>query len=437
MELNTEESKLMRQNIHIKYVDFAQPELCANSDPVNCFVDGEKICGRNWRELLVALIEKYILEKNLRIAELYDNPLLNGSSRPFLLAERPKGTARQLSNGYWIYINYNIPTLVTLIGNLATYCGSSIEITYTPKINNRSVTSDSDSTDRMTISAIPQKVLTVLSEKFAAGFRFESTSIRLLADETGIEIDRSLQNLLKCSMFCRRDNVCFLIDSVVDEKVGHSIISVADNWLDKYGCFEASELYTLFVDKIHSGCIAGTEDFLDFLKCIYKQDVCYGKYYGIHIVYMHKRISNLIKNIANDITIIIRDEFGGGINEVELKSRFAAFSVDLLSKIIKQKAGELFKTEINGVVCYQTFDTLGISDEFPQLLSDALSQIEEVDLVPSKDVLNIVLSIKMGINFRREYNIVEDQMFCRLISMYYRTKPRREWKGSVFVEVSN
>ncbi len=432
------------QSNNIFYVDFNHTELCKSCNPVSCLVAGEKIAVGTWRDLIVTLAEKYLAENNSKMLELCALPLFPGSSRPFLLAEKPNGAARQLTNGYWIYINYNIPALVDLIGKLIVHCGinlEEVEITYTFKKNRRFINSIDNLNAELqnekpnVETIIPQKVLIILSEKYNLGFKFETTMIRLLSDETGINIDHPLQTMLKSLMFCRKDNVYFLIDSVVNAEIRRNIISTADAWVNQYGCFECSELYKLFLDEINSNCIGDTKDFEDFFRKIYKKDIYYVSRYGTQFVSTRKNISDLLENIIKKIASEIYDDYDGVINEDELKCRFTGFSIEVLSKMINQYAKTLFKMEINGITCYQTFDTLGLPDDFSMLLSDAFSQISELGLEPTLDVLNTVLSIQMGVNFRNKYSITDNQMFRRLISMYYKPEPQREWKGSIFVEV--
>jgi len=285
--------------------------------------------------------------------------------------------------------------------------------------------------------AIPDELLAVLSDNYTNGFRFETTAVRLLSDRTGIEIDIALQNALKSSMFCRNDDVYFLLDSVAGEEIRRDIVSLADCWLDNYGCFEISELYALFANKLNSDCIGGAEDFEALYEFINKRDVRCVAYYGTRIARIQKSIPDLSADIAKSIIATTRDELGGVIDEDELKNRFSAFSAELLSKIIKQYIEELVKTEINGIVCYQTLDTLGLSDDFSDTLSDVLSRIDELELTPSQEVLNTALSLELGVNFRNEYNIPDDRTFRRLITVYYKAEPQREWKGGVFEGVSN
>jgi len=389
-------------NANVRRVDFNHTELCADCNPITCFIDGEKISVGTWRDLLVTLIEKYLTENNSKIAELFERPLLSGSLRPFLLTEKPNGAARQLSNGYWIFINYSIPAVVDLIGKLIVYCGinlSDVEITYTPKGNGVGGSSASNLNDGPTVFAqqyirlafrewlsdrypsctastistlcsdalylhnndrgitlleamsaddglekaykamehfftanprqtgtaataarsytdtlrlfkefitekmpellndgtktvkiIPKELLTVLSENYSTGFRFETTAVRLLSDRTGVEIDTVLQNALKRSMFCRKDDVYFLLDNAADAETRKDIISSADCWLDDYGCFELSELYALFTDKVNNDCIGDVDDFEALYEFINKRDVRCVAYYGTRIARIQKRV---------------------------------------------------------------------------------------------------------------------------------------------------
>ncbi|MEG1999706.1 MAG: hypothetical protein RR015_06795, partial [Bacteroidales bacterium] len=97
----------------------------------------------------------------------------------------------------------------------------------------------------------------------------------------------------------------------------------------------------------------------------------------------------------------------------------------------------LFKIEINGITCYQTLDALGLSDEFSDTLAEALEQVDEIGLVPNEEVLHTVLSMRLGVNFKTEYNIPDDRTYRRLIATYYKETPKRKWKRGIFREVQD
>jgi hypothetical protein len=281
-------------------------------------------------------------------------------------------------------------------------------------------------------------IIFVLIRDYPNGFCFNTTSIRLLIEKSGIDIDTSIQNAMKKLMFCRNDSVCFLLDVVTDSEIQKKIIDTADNWLDAYGCFESSELYALFIGSINKKAIRNVDDFVVFYEHINRRNVRCITHYGTRIARVQdKNIRDIILNVATKIISIIHDEFGGVVSEDDLNMRFSAFSVDLLGKIIKEHAEELVKTEINGIVCYQTLDALGLSDELSNTLAGVLEQLDELSLPPSEEILHTALSIRLGVNFRAEYNITDDKTYRRLITVYYKERPKRDWRRGIFAEVQD
>jgi len=281
-----------------------------------------------------------------------------------------------------------------------------------------------------------RSVLNALTEIYSNGFRFDVTSVRLLSESIGYEVDDELKRELKRIMFRRTDDVYFLLDCIVNEETRNEIISLSNKWLDDYGCFDVSELYALFKEKFGNGCIDCLKDFEAFYDFINLRDIrCVG-YYGTRIARTKKNMNELSSEIARRIVSVTLDELGGVINENELRYRFPAFSVEVLSSIISKFAETLIRTEINGVICYQTLYSLGLDEDFTCTLSGVLHRIDELELTPSLEVINTVLSIKLGINFRSEYYIPDNRVYQRLIESYYdKAEPRREWKGGVFAEV--
>lgn len=279
-------------------------------------------------------------------------------------------------------------------------------------------------------------IVSVLKEDYSYGFNFDTTSIRLLAEKSGVVFDASIENALKSIMFCRKDDIYFLIDMVAGPEIRREIIGLAGEWLCHYGCFEVSELYARFVDKVNEKAIRNVDDFESFYKLINRCEIRCVASYGTRIARVHnKSVRDLSLEVAQKVIDIVHDEYSGTANEEDLQNGFSAFSADLLCNIIKEHAAEIVKTEINGIVCYQTLDALGLSDEFSDTLTDVLEQIDEVGLIPNEEVLHTALSIRLGVNFKVEYNIPDDKTYRRLIATYYKGALRREWKRSIFSEV--
>lgn len=285
-------------------------------------------------------------------------------------------------------------------------------------------------------TSFPDSIVSVLTQDYSYGFNFDTTSVRLLAEKSGVVFDMSIQNTLKNIMFCRNDGIYFLLDVVADSETRQEIIGLAGDWLYDYGCFEISELYAHFVDKVNEKAIRNVCDFETFYEFIDRCEIRCVASYGTRIARVHnKSVRDLSLEIAEKVISIVHDEYGGTVSEDDLRNGFSALSADLLGNIIKEHAEELVKTEINGIVCYQTLDALGLSDEFSDTLAEVLEQIDEVGLIPNEEVLHTALSIRLGVNFKAEYNIPDDKTYRRLIAAYYKGAPRREWKRSIFSEV--
>jgi phage anti-repressor protein len=285
---------------------------------------------------------------------------------------------------------------------------------------------------------IPDTVIDILTSDYPNGFVFDTTAIRLISDKSGIDVDDSIQSALKREMFHRNDDVYFLLDTVATAETCREITDFADTLLDNYGCFEVSELYAFFIDHLNERCIDGVENFEALYKFINKRDIRCVTTYGTRIARVQtKSIYDISLDIARKVTVIVHDEYGGAISEDDLRNRFPVFSTTLLANIINKHAEELIITEINGIVCYQTIDTFGLSDEFSNILTETLLQLDDLGLIPSEDVLHTALSIRLGVNFKDEYNIPDDKTYRRLIVTYYRDTPKREWKRGVFTVVQD
>lgn len=558
-------------NTSIRRVDFNHTELCADCNPATCTVNGEKIPVGNWRDLLMTLIAKFTTEVPDKINELYSRPLLSGSSRPFLLKEKPNGTARQTATGHWVYVNFNISALADLIGKLCQYCGvklNDVEITYTPKSSVRSGDMARERNESSTVYAeqniravlrsvisaelsqniraefrawlteqhpdwssntvtmhysdayylynnergvtleealtaedglqraydvierfytdnptqtnnpsgsargylrslrmlrefldekypgllgvlsvvgsapsVPDVVIDVLSKNYASGFRFDTTYINLLSSTSGVEVDGRMQSALKRIMFRRDDGIFFLLDIVADAATRKDIVDFADSYLQEYGCFEIPEFYKLCEEKVNPNCIRNAEDFESFYEQIGKSGVrcVQAPYIGNRIArYSNGAVWSTFKEVSAKIVSVITEEYYGSCNEDDLQTRFCAFSTDLLGKIIRQCAAEeLIRVEINGSVCYQTFDALGLPDNFSDVLAEALERLSDIGLEPTQDVLHTAISLKLGINFKAEYNLPAWDTYRRLIAAFYKAEPHREWKCNIFGEVAN
>ncbi len=297
-----------------------------------------------------------------------------------------------------------------------------------------------DSITTASATIIPDSLIEVLTQNYASGFRFDTTALLLLGAASGVAIDERMQAALKRKMFRRDDGIYFLLDTVADASTRNDIVEFADSYLQKYGCFEIPEFYKLYEDKVNPKCIGNADDFESFYEQIGNSGVrCVA---APHIGNRIARFSNgnvwgTFKEVSAKIVAAITDEFYGSVNEDDLHSKFCAFSTDLIAKIIKNcAADELVRVGINDSICYQTFDALGLPENFSDVLSETLEKLEDIGLEPSQDVLHTAISLELGVNFLSEFNLPDWDTYRRLITVFYKAEPRREWKRNIFGEVT-
>ena len=429
-------------------VDFEHTELCVNCNPRGCAVEGEiiPIVG-TWRDLLMDFVEKFVVNHPERIEYLLSNSLSTRGRNPFLFTENPGAGARQISSGQWVNLNFSIPYLVDSIGMLSRYCGFDLKdvvITYASKPRRMNSEVSQKAPKRAPIfkalptAVVPKSVINILKTYYANGFRFETTSIRLLSEKAQIEIDSDMQKTLKSWMFCRSDNVWFWPDLIANDDTRMNIINTSDEWLNDCGFFVMSQLYHLYAGSLNSHCICDLSHFTSFYKFLNYRDVRCVKCHQIEVARVHENLNDLTSALVSRILGMLQDpEACGTLEEETLLKRFSGLSAELLANIMKYQAEQIVRTKINEVVCYQTLDALGFTDDFSETLAEVLEQIEDVGLVPSEEVLHTVLSIRLGINFKAEYNIPDDKVFRKVVEMYYKNAPVREWRGGKFAEVSD
>lgn len=105
--------------------DFTNAQSFERTVPVYCNVDGTIVEGRNWARILVAIVELELANKNPALELLYKKSLYATKiDKPFLMKNGIDGlNCLELSNGYWINVNWSIPRLMEIIQAFCLYCG--------------------------------------------------------------------------------------------------------------------------------------------------------------------------------------------------------------------------------------------------------------------------------------------------------------------------
>ncbi len=431
-----------------KQVDFTNPDACAGCNPVSCVVENKVFHVHNWRDILTELTE-YFLATKPKAQELTWRSIYKRGELPFLRREKPGGyvDSRQLSNGYWLYLNLSITNLVLAIGRLCIFCGvnlDNVDIRYVPKriVDGTAAANSLDIYHEIPIQqslVIPAVLLDTLKKNYSGGFRFETTYVNLLADTSGVCIDEPLKTELKRHMFKRKDDVFFLIDQVSDSATRDELLKVSNTYLHEYGCFEVSELYRQFEYRLNCICVRNAEDFELFYQQIAQSGVrCVAApQIGNRIArYSNGNVQTAFETVIKKIISFITENCYGSCTEDDLHNEFQAFSADLLNKLIRIFAKDnLIPIEINDSICFQSLEALGLPQNFADILIATLDRLEEIDLAPSQEVLHTAISLELGMNFKTELGLPDWNTFRRLITSNYKGETRREWRNNVFGEV--
>ena len=283
------------------------------------------------------------------------------------------------------------------------------------------------------------KIASHLEKKYPRGFVFDTTSVRLLSEATGFFIDRDIEKKLKQTMFKKTSGIFFLLSQATDKETRSEINKKAIDFLEKFNCFELSILYDKYIDRLNINCISSLDDFEAFFKAIFANEISITSPLRIKIVRLNHSVTNdiLLLDITKKLLSFFQNESVGAIQEDELQNYFPNISTTTINILLSKFSENIIKTEINGIVCYQTFDTIGLPDDFSDMLCETLSLLDDLKLTPTVETIHTAISLRLSTNFSDEYNIRGNGILKKIISYYYKNIVIREWIGGEFKRNDN
>jgi hypothetical protein len=203
-------------------VDFSSPNLYANTLPVDCVIDGQRLVADKWSAMYVSVCE-HLLQNRLKQLAMIQLQTKDGKRQPFLMDYPLQGLrCAKLSNGKFICTNYSTPDIIALIGKVLTFClykKENVFLTYSEK-KLCETTARETLNDSAAQSSYMQKPLTVnltedertalliaLEEKYGNGFKLDSgidlSRLRRFALEFGgVELTLSDDELTEAVKAC-------------------------------------------------------------------------------------------------------------------------------------------------------------------------------------------------------------------------------------------
>lgn len=279
-------------------VDFTHPELCAKTYPVSCLINGRTVVPdkQNWSRLLIAITERFIEDGNANLSVLETMPIY-GSKVFFMPRKADLGTCFELSNGKWLYVNYNPETIVTIIGKLCRHCEVSrgdVLISYLPKgapfmhsIGSAMHEVEDGAAVKTTFEPIfIEKITKLISVHFPNGFRLESPIElsrfhRFASEDLGEEILIADEELVKAISTCGTffEGKVYVVDGEIENRIQNNIdLEISKGAIVIF--------YHSFYDRheewLFAGSIISAEMLKDVLcklypKYTYKANYCYLK----------------------------------------------------------------------------------------------------------------------------------------------------------------
>lgn len=282
-------------------------------------------------------------------------------------------------------------------------------------------------------TVVPDGLREYIINNYSMGMRFDDTVLRLIGDRLGIQIDEDIWKVLRGEMFKRGDDLYFFDAMIADPNECMRIKAQTQSDLEAFGLCEIDVLYERFLAKSENTCIRDADDFADFLMHLLPNSIRIATIAKTKVIY---RRDTSKKDSINTLTRHLIETISekGSVTQDDLIADYSVMSEQLLGRLLDKRSDEVIKTTINGIVCYQSVNGLGLDESFSETLNSVLERIEELDLQPNCEVIHTFLSIEYGLCFRDAYLIQDDQTLRRIIARYYTGKIPRTWKAGCFTE---
>jgi hypothetical protein len=283
------------------------------------------------------------------------------------------------------------------------------------------------------------RVRQVILNEYPNGVIFSPMSNRLFENKVGIILDEAMQNALRKQMFRREDNVWLFPEMVANREIQDKIVNTLVGWLTEFGCFSISALRQQVAFEVHNlpDDIKEFEKFLLFLISEYTiaSQIKTRTFSGVRIV--RSRVADLntaMTRLGHNIEVVL-DAAGGIVTETELLMEIPALDAVLLSAVVKDFLPHIFKTEMNGLICFSHVESLGLPDDFSTQLSETVQKLETLNLDVSETALHTALSLAYRINFSHVYQISDKKTFRNVVAQYFKGETPHVWSRGVFLEV--
>lgn len=225
--------------------DFTNSHDFERTVPAYCFVDGNVIEGKNWARILVGITEQEISKNNPVLDELYKVSLMaQRKERPFIMEERIEGlNCAQLSNGYWVNVNYSIPGLMEQIQALCLHCGYQKERIF---IYGIAKGKDSFRGEKMSADQSGYGVPIEKADEYLRKMDLQGATVKELIDavQPGAAVSATMKVLDESlNVICMPGNRYVHVDSFVDlDEAEEELGNILKNHFTQFGGYSNNQL---------------------------------------------------------------------------------------------------------------------------------------------------------------------------------------------------
>ncbi|WP_400196990.1 hypothetical protein [Candidatus Methanarcanum hacksteinii] len=278
------------------------------------------------------------------------------------------------------------------------------------------------------------RLISYIKENFQNGIKFSSSTIMILSNMIGEEIPVIVEQEIKSDMFKRKDDVYFFFEDIATDEILAVIKKDIDQCIGAIGCVEVTYLFEQYRAVLNETIINDVNDFEDYIKqkdiklsFVYIYTSRFGKIPGS---YNNDVLSRIVKKIEE----VILDEHSGFASIDEITQSIRGITNSTLEKILSGNSKSLVRTIVNNTICFQYDEDNVVPQHFTQILDETLEKLDDVEIDPSEEILIATLSLRMGVNFFREYCSQDSKIFRKIVEKNYSGTTKREWKRGAFVK---
>ena len=446
-----------------EFVDSFESLYCSRREkrlrftrPTRAIFGGEKIFPQSWASLyhiIVSLLsdrypkllQEFLCEnaQEKRIVDFLDLREYNA------IKDKYRHSLKRVGDAFYLNVNHTPEYICDKIAKCLDFCGcerDSLKIYYVGVNKQDSIDSLIKKNEPKEQSDKPYKfdnndlakvfsIVSAIRESFPNGFCFNNSNVVFLERKLREQIDSNLLACVRNLMFERSDKSCFLLDVVIDSKLKAELFERINEYLLNNACFELQFLYDEYLERLNKSFIRDIRDFEDLLKKFDQLGLIFSNIgeYRVARSASYNTEKELIDFLRKRIQKATEDNYGLLKGDL-IFGLFIGLSPDFLLYLVDKNCEEVFAKEVGESLYFQTFEGLGIPEGFSHSIHNVLSLTEELELDPSVDTINALLSMELGYNIRRVCNVTNSQTFKNLIELYYEDNPSRKWEGGLFVE---